>query len=153
MSGRWTRTMCVGNRKFMAGQGGENIELRTGGEADMERAMAVMQECPEAPQWSRQKVGGGAEAARGVRTAQCPGGSGSGEETEWAGVAVVNYLEGDSAAELEVVGVRPGWRRHGVGRMLCEDVVRWARNAGVGVELEVRASNEAARGCMSEWGL
>jgi ribosomal-protein-alanine N-acetyltransferase len=50
-------------------------------------------------------------------------------------------------AELESVAVSAGAQRRGVGRALCEQAMQWARGRGAqAIELEVRESNDAARG-------
>jgi ribosomal-protein-alanine N-acetyltransferase len=51
----------------------------------------------------------------------------------------------DCVAELESVVVDGGARRGGVGRTLCEAVVKWCRSEGAGeMELEVRAGSAGA---------
>jgi len=55
-------------------------------------------------------------------------------------------LEYESIAELESVVVRDSVRRQGVGRALCRALIDWCREQRARVvELEVRASNEAAQ--------
>jgi ribosomal-protein-alanine N-acetyltransferase len=54
--------------------------------------------------------------------------------------------EGDEGfAELETIVVDRVWRRKGVGRVLCDAVIAWCRELGLGrLELEVRAGSAGA---------
>lgn len=59
-----------------------------------------------------------------------------------AGFALSRAVAGEG--ELLLIGVRPAWRRRGVGRALLDRVIETARERGVGpLHLEVRAGNEA----------
>jgi ribosomal-protein-alanine N-acetyltransferase len=61
------------------------------------------------------------------------------------GFVAGSFLEGDDAAVLENLAVDAAWRRRGVAKMLCAAMVDWAKAEGAwGVDLEVRASNDAA---------
>jgi ribosomal-protein-alanine N-acetyltransferase len=61
------------------------------------------------------------------------------------GVGKVLVSDAVSLGELESVAVDVSARRSGVGRTLCEAVVRWCRERGATeVELEVRAGSAGA---------
>ncbi len=56
-------------------------------------------------------------------------------------------------AHVVTVAVRPGERRHGYGRVLVQALVELAREHGMNdATLEVRVSNEAARGLYRVYG-
>lgn len=62
------------------------------------------------------------------------------------GFVAGSFLEGDDAALLENLAVAARWRRRGVAKALCVAMVEWAAAEGAwGVDLEVRASNDAAK--------
>jgi [ribosomal protein S18]-alanine N-acetyltransferase len=62
------------------------------------------------------------------------------------GFVAGSFLEGDDAALFENLAVDAEWRREGVAKALCTAFIDWARAEGaVDVNLEVRASNAAAR--------
>ena len=62
-----------------------------------------------------------------------------------AGFAIMEF--GEERAHLVLLAVRPAQRRMGIGRRLIEWLVESARTAGIAsLHLELRASNEAARG-------
>jgi ribosomal-protein-alanine N-acetyltransferase len=51
----------------------------------------------------------------------------------------------DGFAELETIVVDHAWRRRGVGRALCDAVIVWCQELGLGrLELEVRAGSAGA---------
>jgi [ribosomal protein S18]-alanine N-acetyltransferase len=61
------------------------------------------------------------------------------------GFAIMEF--GDERAHLVLLAVRPAQRRNGIGRHLLEWLLESARCAGIAsIHLELRASNEAARG-------
>ena len=63
------------------------------------------------------------------------------------GFVAGSYLEGEDAALLENLGVGAASRRRGVASALCAAVIAWAKSQGAwGLQLEVRVSNDAARG-------
>jgi ribosomal-protein-alanine N-acetyltransferase len=60
------------------------------------------------------------------------------------GFVVVSAVAG--VAELESVAVKAPLRGQGIGKALCRSAMAWARELGATtMEMEVRASNEAAR--------
>jgi ribosomal-protein-alanine N-acetyltransferase len=61
------------------------------------------------------------------------------------GFAVVRWLRGETAAELENLLVAQPYRRKGIATRLIRACTAWAAKAGAGaLRLEVRASNAAA---------
>jgi ribosomal protein S18 acetylase RimI-like enzyme len=69
------------------------------------------------------------------------------------GLAVARR-KGERLGFLEIVYVRPGARRGGLGAQLVREAVTRLREAGAEVlELEVLASNGEARGIYDRWGL
>jgi len=117
----------------------EALILRHGRVADLDEAMIVMNEAFD-PQfgeaWTR---------------AQCAGIMGlpgvwltlASDEAGPAGFALARVVADE--AELLLIGVRPGWRRRGIGRALLraaelEAIARGAHK----LHLEVRAENPAA---------
>jgi ribosomal-protein-alanine N-acetyltransferase len=60
-------------------------------------------------------------------------------------VGRLTMLEAEVLAELETVAVADAFRRAGIGRALCEAVIRWAReNRAAEIELEVRSRSAGA---------
>ena len=94
--------------------------------------------------WSAASLAGELGAGgRIVRVAEA-----SGELVGWSSTSVV----GDTA-DLLRVAVAPTARRHGLGRVLVEDVLRGAASAGAErVLLEVAATNTAARALYAATG-
>jgi ribosomal-protein-alanine N-acetyltransferase len=70
---------------------------------------------------------------------------------ECAGFGVLGLIGDD--AEIESLAVTEGWRRRGIARHLCNDLLNWARarHAKCG-SLEVRVSNAAARALYESLG-
>jgi ribosomal-protein-alanine N-acetyltransferase len=65
-------------------------------------------------------------------------------QTEIAGFAIMEF--GETQAHLALLGVRPAYRRCGIGTRLIEWLAETAIGAGiVSVDLELRASNLGAR--------
>jgi ribosomal-protein-alanine N-acetyltransferase len=112
--------------------------LREGGLADLPEVMLIMREAFD-------PVFG--EAWTEAQCAGIMGMSGSWlliatTEAGPAGFALSRAVAGE--AELLLLGVRPGWRRQGVGRALLDRVIADARARGVvPLHLEVRAGNDA----------
>ena len=123
------------------------IHLREATVEDMDALLALERSIEDAPHWT--------EAA--WRDVLASSGIGVGDEGmgikrvvilalrdgEAAGFVVLGLTAG--VAEMESVAVAPAHRRTGVARALCERGMGWARGRGAEeIELEVRASNEAA---------
>jgi [ribosomal protein S18]-alanine N-acetyltransferase len=119
--------------------------VRRAAAADVEAMQVVAAACAEAPQWSA-AVWRGAFAEDGLRVgwvAEMEGGV--------VGFIVVSCVAG--VAEVESLAVLREARRRGVGRALCREGMAWARGVGArSMELEVRASSEAALGLYRSLG-
>lgn len=117
------------------------ITLRRAQPADLDRIRTLTEACPGAPHWSAhtwQQVlqSTSADAQRVVVVAE--------SETKFIGLGVLGRA--DDTAEIESLAVRSAWRRHGIGRRLCEELLAWARAHGATrASLEVRLSNTPAR--------
>jgi ribosomal-protein-alanine N-acetyltransferase len=106
---------------------------------DLEAVLGIAGVCAEAPRWGegvwRELLAGEGGVARAVFVAEMGG--------DVAGFVVVSCVK--DVAEIESVAVLPAFRRMGLGRALCAEAMRWARDAGAqAMELEVRASSEGA---------
>jgi ribosomal-protein-alanine N-acetyltransferase len=124
------------------------MQIRPLIEADLPLIRAWMQDAPEAPVWSDADLAGlltmppaDQRKVRKAWTAEhC--------QSAKAGFAVATALciPGMPAeCELEFVLVSPETRRQGIGRMLIDTVVAWARDLGASeIRLEVRESNAPA---------
>jgi len=113
--------------------------------ADVPEIVALEMRSQGAPHWGEVlyrgmlERDGGERVRRVLLVAEVRGGV--------AGFAVASALGSPAAVdrvELESVVVAEEVRRRGVGRALCEAVIRWADALGADeVELEVRAASEA----------
>jgi [ribosomal protein S18]-alanine N-acetyltransferase len=124
-----------------------DYRVREGAAADLVGVMRLEQETAEAPHWTAAEYeaivdsGGFANGAVRRRLFVVEG------EAGLLGFAVGKVLvsEAVSLGELESVAVGVSMRRSGVGRMLCEAVIRWCVERGATeVELEVRAGSVGA---------
>jgi ribosomal-protein-alanine N-acetyltransferase len=116
-------------------------------ESDLTLVRIWMRDTPEAPAWSDDDL---------LRLVKAPTGDEAKtrrawvaeEESELTGCAVATSLILPGAppeCELELVLVRPHFRRRGTGTALIHTVLAWARDLAAGeVWLEVRQSNERA---------
>lgn len=123
------------------------FRVREGVASDLIGMMRLEQETVEAPHWVETEYaaivdsGGFADGALTRRMFVAEGAAGL------LGFAVGKVLVSGavSLAELESVAVRVSARRGGVGRALCEAVIRWCRELGATeMELEVRAGSAGA---------
>ena len=121
--------------------------VREGVAADLAGVMRLERETAEAPHWAEAEYGvivnsgGFADGAVTRRLFVVVG------EAGLLGFAVGKVLVSGavSLGELESVAVDMSARRIGVGKMLCEAVIRWCRERGVTeVKLEVRAGSAGA---------
>jgi ribosomal-protein-alanine N-acetyltransferase len=121
--------------------------VREGVAADLLGVMRLERETVEAPHWAEAEYvaivdsGGFSDGAvtRRLFVAEREAG------LLGFGVGKVLVSEAVSLGELESVAVDVSARRSGVGRTLCEAVVRWCRERGATeVELEVRAGSAGA---------
>lgn len=123
--------------------GAEQIRVRPMRVGDLPRVMEIEQALKDAPQWKRTAWEAvlDPEVAR-RRVAVVAEEAGTGEVRGFA-VAAVAAPE----AELESIAVAVVGQRRGIARGMFGVLAGELRQAGVGeVFLEVRASNEAARG-------
>jgi ribosomal-protein-alanine N-acetyltransferase len=124
------------------------MQIRALVEADLPLIRAWMLDAPEAPVWSDADLAGlltmPSADQRRVRKAWT---AGHGRSVK-AGFAVATALciPGTLAeCELEFVLVPPQTRRQGIGRMLVDTILAWARELGASeIRLEVRESNAPA---------
>ena len=118
--------------------------VRVGNAADLEAVVALERGVAEAPHWTEVEYGGiVAQQSGGVRRRLFV----AGVEDRLVGFSVGKVVEvgPDCVGELESVVVDGGARRCGVGRALCEAVVKWCRSEGAAeMELEVRAGSAGA---------
>jgi [ribosomal protein S18]-alanine N-acetyltransferase len=124
-----------------------DYRVREGVAADLVGVMRLEQEIAEAPHWTAAEYGaivdsaGFADGAVRRRLFVAEG------ETGLLGFAVGKVLVSEAASlgELESIAVDVLARQSGVGRTLCETVIRWCRERGATeVELEVRAGSVGA---------
>src|SRR5215472_2993549 len=106
----------------MATQG---IIVRAAEPSDLKHLLALVENSPGAPRWSpatwHQILDSStAVAERIVLIAE--------SLNESVGFGVVGLAAGD--AEIESLAVITSWRRHGIGRRICEDLLGWARARG-----------------------
>ena len=111
---------------------------------DLASVVRLEREAETAPHWAEAVYAGmlaeGADAGREHRVlvAELAG--------QAVGFGVASLVTGGAAAEVENLVTAKGERRRGVGRAICEAMMKWARERGaVEMELEVRAGNVGAR--------
>lgn len=117
------------------------IILRPADTADLERLLEIAASSPGAPLWSSstwqqilQSPTTGAQ--RIVLIAESPG--------QRVGFGVLGLA--DDNAEIESLAVTEEWRRRGIARQICNDLLGWARaRHAKHASLEVRVSNAGAR--------
>jgi [ribosomal protein S18]-alanine N-acetyltransferase len=126
----------------------EETQARRAGIPDLPRLISLAAICAGAPQWSQavwQEVIESSEdsGARVVLVVE--------RRDEIVGFGIASLSADD--AEIESVAVDPALRRQGIGRLLCEEMLDWARASGaVQALLEVRVSNGAARALYESLG-
>lgn len=116
------------------------IILRPADSTDLERIVELTQSAPGAPRWSpstwQQILRFPSTASRLVLIAE--------SADQCVGFGVVG-LAADTA-EIESLAVTADWRRQGIARQLCSDLLDWARaRHATQASLEVRLSNIPAR--------
>jgi [ribosomal protein S18]-alanine N-acetyltransferase len=121
--------------------------VREGVAVDLAEVVQLERETAEAPHWAVAEYGaivGVREFADGGVRRHLFVAEGEAGVLGFA-VGKVMVLGAVSLAELESVAVSVSARRGGVGKKLCEAVVRWCREQGATeVELEVRAGSAGA---------
>jgi ribosomal-protein-alanine N-acetyltransferase len=126
----------------------DEITLRFAEAADLDSLLTLAAAAPGAPQWTAhtwQQVFDSAATGeqRAVLLAE--------SANELVGFGVVGYAA--EQAEIESVAVSAAWRRRGVARLLCTEMLAWARAHGAREALlEVRISNAAARSLYASLG-
>ena len=123
-------------RRSEPGRGAAEVSIRRAAQSDVPAILEILQESPEAANWSRESLLQLASA--GLTTtyvADLKGG-------------VAGFLIGRSAGgEFEILNaaVSKAHRRHGIGSKLVACALDFARGAGIAhVYLEARASNRPA---------
>ena len=129
------------------------LRLRIASAGDLVEVVALERRVVEAPHWAEAEyaaiVGDGGEGS--VR--RCLFVAETDEKLLGFAVGRVILSAADRVGELESVAVDGAGRRRGVGRSLCEAVVRWCRELGaVEMELEVRAGSSGAIGLYTGLG-
>ena len=125
-----------------------NILLRPAEALDLQQLLALAEDCPGAPRWAQrtwQQIleSPASGAQRIVLLAQ--------SVNECVGFGVLGLSADD--AEIESLAVSTAWRRRGIARRLCHDLLGWARARGARhASLEVRVSNTAARSLYESLG-
>jgi [ribosomal protein S18]-alanine N-acetyltransferase len=117
------------------------IILRPSETSDLPRLLALADNCPGAPRWALRTWQQVLESSQsGVQRIVLIAESVS----ECVGFGVLGLAADD--AEIESLAVSTSWRRRGIAKRLCKDLLGWAHARGVRrVSLEVRVSNMAAR--------
>ena len=123
------------------------IHFRSADRADRDSLISLAEESPGAPRWTlttwEQVLESAAKGERNVLIAV--------SEEGIVGFGVVGVA--GEAAEIESLVVVEAARRQGIGRRLCEELMRWARtHASRRAVLEVRVSNRAARALYKSLG-
>lgn len=124
------------------------IILRPAEVSDLERLIALVDDCPGAPHWTPQTWRQVLESSStGVQRIVLIAES----VNECVGFGVLG--RGDEEAEIESLAVSAFWRRRGIARRLCADLLGWAHARGARhASLEVRVSNTAARSLYGSLG-
>ena len=124
------------------------IIFRAAGTSDLQRLLDLAERCPGAPRWAPrawQQVleHPQADVQRIVLIAE--------SVNDCVGFGVLSLGAGD--AEIESLAVSALWRRRGIARRLCEDLLGWARARGAKhASLEVRISNAPAHALYASLG-
>jgi [ribosomal protein S18]-alanine N-acetyltransferase len=121
--------------------------VRTGGAEDLAGVMRLERATPEAPHWGESEYAAivSADGSAEVSVRRCLFVAES--DAGLLGFAVGKILVSGAVrlAELESVAVSALARGAGVGKALCEVVIRWCRELGAEeIELEVRAGSVGA---------
>ncbi len=125
-----------------------HIIVRSAETSDLQRLLAVAESSPDAPRWAQQTwqqvlESPQAGAQRIVLIAE--------SVTDCVGFGVLG-LAGEHA-EIESLAVSASWRRRGIARRLCQDLLGWAHARDARhASLEVRVSNTAARALYQSLG-
>lgn len=124
------------------------VIIRPADVSDFQQLLALVEDCPGAPLWAPETwqqilefpLGG---VQRMVLVAK--------SVNECVGLGVLGRA--GEEAEIESLAVSSAWRRRGIARRLCADLVGWAHARGARqASLEVRVSNAAARSLYESLG-
>lgn len=123
------------------------IILRPADATDLQRLLAISESAPGAPRWSasiwQQILRSPSTAERLVLIAE--------SVSECVAFGVVGLAA--NTAEIESLAVSADWRRQGIARQLCSDLLNWARaRHAMQASLEVRLSNLPARALYQSLG-
>jgi ribosomal-protein-alanine N-acetyltransferase len=124
------------------------IILRPAEVSDLQRLLALVEDCPGAPRWATETWRQVLEfPSNGVQRIVLIAES----VNECVGFGVIGRA--GEEAEIESLAVSASWRRHGIARRLCTDLLGWAHARGARqASLEVRLSNTAARSLYESLG-
>lgn len=131
----------------------DGFAIRSAAATDLEEVLRVERAAAEAPHWRREEYAeifrrAEGSAGNGWRVERCflVAQSGDGRIIGFAVGGLVEVVDGmESRGELESVAVAAEERRKGVGRALCEAVLRWCASRGAEImDLEVRAGSDGA---------
>ncbi len=124
------------------------ILLRSAEAFDLQRLLALAEDCPGAPRWAPRTWQQVLESPQmGVQRVVLIA------ETvnECVGFGVLGLAADD--AEIESLAVSTSWRRRGIAKRLCKDLLGWAHARGARhTSLEVRVSNTTARALYESLG-
>jgi len=124
------------------------VMIRPGELSDLQRLLTLVEDCPGAPHWAPQTWRQVLEISPiGVQRIVLIAES----VNECVGFGVLG--RSGEAAEIESLAVSTFWRRRGIARQLCKNLLGWAHARGARhVSLEVRISNNAARSLYDSLG-
>jgi [ribosomal protein S18]-alanine N-acetyltransferase len=131
------------------------LRVRTAMVEDLPSIVEMEESIGEAPHWPKAEYAAIVSADQDMRTTISRCLMVAETEGHLLGFAVGKIIGSGSKsiAELESVAVRESARRGGVGRALCEAVIDWCTEWGVGVmELEVRSGSGGAITLYKELG-
>jgi ribosomal-protein-alanine acetyltransferase len=124
------------------------ITIRSAGSADAEGLLKLSEASPGAPAWKPQTwhsvlASAVSGAQRIVLVAEA--------DNQLVGFGVLGRAH--DSAEIESLAVTTAWRRRGLGREICDQLLAWARDHGATQAfLEVRVSNSAAQSLYKSLG-
>jgi [ribosomal protein S18]-alanine N-acetyltransferase len=131
------------------------IQIRPLSNADLPHVRTWMRDAPEAPAWSEDDLLGLVNVATGNqgKTRRAWVAEEASGLTGFAVAAALSIPDAPPECELELVLVPAHARRQGIGGMLVQTVLAWARDRGAKeIWLEVRESNTRALGLYQRCG-
>ena len=128
------------------------VSIRLAGPEDLAAIVLLDRTLDTLPHWPAAEylaafAGSGSLPLRCVFVAELAG--------EIVGVAVgkVDRIAGECSGEIESVGVTSSAQRRGIGRELCQSVIRWCQLHGASyLDLEVRSQSDGAVALYRELG-